>query len=509
MPTLVYRFGCRIATKMDPRDMSPQEREEMKRHVASETQRIFGEMERGRSYYNQMVGFVNDHLAGKRGEDGKRTGGLAERACVLMERFAAHRTPEERKRLKASAIYWAIKRLALRARREFPPGASGCYKGTYDDVCADFERAMSDKRKGVWPGTPFRFRGPRETAACVRFPSGVTWADLQFGRPICHAGIYRRRGNAQDDKYFFLTLRLTKEGEPVKLICDLGNKCRGVRRTIPEDAKVAKIRVLTKGDYGTRHKFEVQVTFRTDGEEATRDISERIGIDIGWELQPDGSIAVARTSDGRELTLAQATVAQALRVDELQSQRCANANLLAEEAEKAGEKCLARSPESIVAWVERRMMDLGRWDWIAAHRWQFEREHSLRCTQAHCRRRYQAIRDDQYRKFASANGQVAAIVKLPRKKEAEGESLGTEPNHCRQIASTFKLSQLLRNRGALEVVCERPVDSLGPRAENADQIKEAAGKNLILSRPARRQVRKYRKRKASPGEGAHAMEKAL
>jgi hypothetical protein len=491
MTTMVYQFGCRMSVKSYKKGSD---------EVPSDKDRVLEEMERGRKYYNALIDAMNVWLAGPKDNDGKRTGGFATKADAAVDWLYRDQvvTAEKRKALKAKVIYRAIRKAAFSIRRMLPAGASGCYKGTYDEVCADFERAVSDKRKGVWPGEPFRYRGPRETIVGCR-TMGSTWGYLQSGKShICNVGPLRKGNGSLDEKYFDISLRVTKDGDPIVLSVALGSKQRGVRRTIPDEAEIAKVRLVAKGDYATGLKFVLQVTAKV-ADEKPLDITERVGVDIGWEEMDDGGILVACTSDGERLVIDHRTVDEAKAVEHYQSLRDTNKGLLLEEL-------IRRAPQLVDVLRGRSIPPNTTSAARVAHFCEslgihgvgmfLDTEHRLRCTQEHCRRRYQNIRDDMYKKFAYRVGPHSAIVKLARKAEAEGESKRQEVNHTRQIASTFVLSQLLRNKGALEVVCERPGDPLGPSAENATRIKEAADKNVILVRPARRTVRKYRKRKA-------------
>jgi len=485
MSTKVYVFGCRI---------SDESRTIVER-----------EIERGRIYYNSMIEAVNADIAGPRAPEchNKRLPGKAKRIESLARLFCLspihtselegkHDREAERKRAKtvaAKAIYRRIARVSrnVRAMPKFSAARSGCYTGTYHAVQAAFDQAMSSKRVGVWPGEPFRYRRQGEnsgTTIGVHIQPSTTWGAIREGRhEICSSD-----PGLDDHRHFHLNLKVSKESGPIAISVDVGKPCRSRdgRRWIPNDAIVSHVMLCRAGDNGTRGKYELHVTARTDAMAAASlrsEVEERIGIDIGWASRPDGSILVTVTSDGVECAIPAYAVRMALRVIELQSER----DNLANEVKSRHPDCAAKSAIGVSRWCEQHA-DQSESEYLIA-------EHALRCTQDHVRRRYQAIRSDLYRKFARAYGHRCWILKTSLKEAAEVKLKGEAKNYDRTIASCFELAQLLRNAGAVEVRRERRGDSLGPSRENTEQIKQAGESGSLLERAARKAVRKYRKTK--------------
>lgn len=469
MPTKVYTFGCRISR--EARDIVEQE------------------IELGRRYYNAMIEAVNLDIAGDRDwspEKEARLGrperkGKAKRIEALARLFCAD--DARAKTVSARAIYARLSRVSrnVRADKRFSAASSGCYTGTYHSVQSAFDQAMSAKRVGVWPGEPFRFRRMGDNSGAIvgvhLQPSRPWWKLLGGSSSVCTP-------EPHDGRRFRLVLKVSKCAEPIEVSVDLGSKCRGVRREIPSDALVSHVMLARRGDYGTRGKYVLLVTAKHETEETVVDQTQRVGVDVGFDMQPDGSLLVAVTSEGDELRIPAYAVRMAHRVHELQSERDALANAKRTECPA----CTGKSAIGVAIWCERNG---------PGHAEYLEREHALRCTQDHVRRRYQAIRLDAYRKFASVYGTHAYVRKAKLKAVAEKELHGEEQNLDRVIASCFEIESLLRQRGAIDVVCERYGDANAPSVASAEKIRQAGVSGSLKIDTARKQVRKYRKKKAS------------
>lgn len=456
LDTKVFKRGCRIS-------------EEARAHVEAE-------IARGCRYYNDMIGALNRDISGAkaRGEQPEIEGRAAR-----IERLCKRHISDEKaaKSLAAKAIYKRIARIAKNVRATFTAAKSGCYTGTYHAVQADFDRAVSAKRPGVWPGAPYRYRDTRDSGAIVgvHIQPAKPWRWVLDGR----SEICQLIPDSDDGRFFRIRLKVSKE-HTIEVSIDRGNKCRGKRLDIPDFALVSHVYVMRTGDYATGGKYEVRIVYKTPKVE-TDPVTDRIGVDLGWRSLSDGSLLVAVTSDGRQCIIPDYAVRMALRVPELQSERDNLANV--EKQTIMG--CQAKSPSRLADFIERNGLG-GHDDWL-------EKEHELHCRQAHVARRYQNIRTDVYRKFANSIRGRANILKTTLKRVAEEELKGENLNYDRTIASCFMLAQLLKNAGAIEVTCERQSDSYAPTVENAELIRTAPTREGA----ARKTVRKFRKTKKS------------
>jgi hypothetical protein len=451
------------------------------------------EIERGRNYYNGMIAAVNDDIAGppnpeKRGE---RLPGKAARIELLAAWFCT--SPEKAKSIAARAIYRRIARVSrnVRASPAFSAAKSGCYTGTYHAVQAAFDQAVSSKRVGVWPGEPFRFRRRNDnsgTTIGVHIQPSTTWGAIRSGRhEICNSDPL-----LDDGRYLAFNLKVSKDSPPIAVSVALGKKCRGKRRTIPDEALVSHVVLCRRGDYGTRGKYELHVTAKTDFVAATgvslqpATCAGSVGIDIGWKLRDDGSILVAVTSGGTECVVPPYAVRMALRNTELQAER----DELANEARARHLDCPSKSSIGTARWIEQRF-DQSEAEYLA-------KESALRCTQDHVRRRYQNIRQDIYKKF-SRQHRCVFILKTKLKETAEAREKWTRragDEFERTVASCFELAQLLRNAGAVETKWERSADHT-PTQANAISVLDAGASGDRQERKAPRQVSKFRKRPQS------------
>lgn len=462
MSTKVYVFRCRL--------------DDAARAI------VESEIERGRRYYNDMIADLNSDIAGTKEHEGEPA---IEGKARRIEHLARHicTSDDKANTVAARAIYRRIARVSLniRALPKFSAFRSGCYTGTYHGVQAAFDQATSAKRVGVWPGEPFRYRRHGDnsgTGVGVHIQPATTWANILSGRhSICKAERH------PDGRVFFLDLKVSKESGPIGIRVILPKRCHGVRREIPSEGTVSHVLIHRTGDYGTRGKYELHVTVKTPSANAPPVEVTRVGVDIGWRARSDGSLLVAVTSDGQECSIPAYAVRMALRESELQSER----DNLANELRARHPECTGSSAIGVASWVQRNC-DQSEAEYLA-------KEHALRCTQDHVRRRYLAIRTDVYRKFAAAIGWSAAVLKTRLKEVAEEELKGQPENFDRKLAAGFQLAQLLRNAGAAEVVCERRGDSNAPERENAEQIRVAHETGKLLDRGARRSVRKYRRTK--------------
>lgn len=461
MGTKVFKRGCRFDS--------------------SSRAEIEAEMERGRRYYNDMIGALNRDIAGIEARDGvDAVEGKAKRIERLCRAWFAD--GDKAKSVAAKAIYRRIKTVSrnIRADKRFSALNSGCYRGTYHAVQADFDRAVSAKRVGVWPGEPYRYRRPGGPGACVGVhiqpPKPWSWV-LSGVSEIC---------SVTDDngRIFEMTLKVSKSST-IPLTVDRGKKCQGARLDIPADALVSHVMVFRSGDYATGGKYEIHVTYKE--EDASCVELSRVGVDIGWKRRTDGSMLVAVSSDGRECVIPAYAVRMASRVAEIQSDRDNLANDCKTRLLAAGRDCQAKSSAGVARWAEQ-YADQSEREYIA-------NERALRCTQEHVRSRYQNIRNDTYRKFVNELRGRACIIKTRLKVVAEEKLKGEGLNFDRVVASCFELSQLFRNAGAVEVACERRGHSVVPDAVNAEEIRLAHESGKLLDRGARKTVRMYRKSK--------------
>lgn len=352
---------------------------------------------------------------------------------------------------------------------------SGLYTGTYFAVVNAFQQAVGTKRVGVWPGDPYRFRSWRSNEGAMVGVSRSKSAGATWGGALAGAS---QIFSVTDDgsKYLRVQLKISRDDEPIEFTAH-------IRRTIPSDAVLTKVYLVRKGTYGRRHKWELQVTFEADVA-VVPSTGDRVGVDVGWKQREDGSLLVAVTSDGQKLIVPAYAIRMALRGPELQSER----DNLANETRSRHAECQARSANGTAAWCEEYRPETER-EYIRQDR-------ELRCRQDHVRERYQNIRNDWYKKFAATLRGRAYILKNKLKEAAEKE-LPTVVNRVRSIASCFEVAQLLRTNGAIEVVCERLSDSLEPTLENAERIRLSGESGELLERPARKPVRKFRKRLAA------------
>lgn len=460
------------------------------------------EIERGRLYYNSMIDALNDRLAGPRDPSNpkERLTGLGDAARIerIVTWFASGRdwSKDTIKSLAAKAIYSRIRKLArdIRANPKFSGEASGCYKGSYDEIGSDFDRATSSKRVGVWPGEPFRVRFPDSHDGAkvgCRFSDAPTWGDIRAGkRTILSSCPDRDWGppGSKHKRHFVVSLKVAKASPPIEFDAMLPKPCRssGGHRRIPSDAIVLSAKLARRGDYGTGNKYVLLVTIKIperklDLPEST---DERVGIDFGFASTKTAGLLVARTSSGNELVLPPYAIRFAVSESAIQAERDA----LAKAVRSRNPECTAKSAAWTAKWIAKHAAD-SEADYLKLER-------DLHRRQDHVRRRYIAIRTDIYKKFARDYGHRCWILKTKLKQQSEGELKDDPKNFDRKLAAIFQLAQILRNNGAVEVVATRD-ESLMPTSENCERILQAGVNGSLLVRASRKQVRKYRKRKAS------------
>jgi hypothetical protein len=445
MQTKVYVFGCKISK--------------------SDQVLIEDEIERGRQYYNSMIESYNPNPRQRPGD----------------------------------------------IRKRFPASDTDCYKGTYDIVASDFDRAVSAKRPGKWPGEPYHFRKKHENAGAsvgVRVSPACPWSSLRSGAKRVVEVL-----PSLDEKYghkrFLLRIKIDKEHEPIALSVALPKPCRGVRRTVPDDAMISHIRIFRKGDFATGAQYVVHVTAQTeDAPSCVIPNTERIGVDFGWHEQPNGALLVAVTSQGESIQIPAYAVRMWRSSESLRAERDAAAAAIRHQVPSINGEKVPKSPGGLAAYVKRH-------DISGFATWELE-EYDLHVREDHVRRRFQNIRNDIYKKAAPRLGPVCCMKKLDLKPVIEKDKEGPLPKPTgerRFIASLFLLQQLLRNHGAIEVppVCER-IDSdeesgndRVPTTENASLIFAACASGNRFQRAARKAVRKYRKKLTSSDTSLNAM----
>jgi hypothetical protein len=356
-----------------------------------------------------------------------------------------------------------------------------CYTGSYFSAVAAFQAATSAKRVGKWPWEPYRFRSRHElrgskVGAVWMLHSAPTWERVLSGCTsllTCSSGPKMRRN------YSEFSLRVSRNDPPIRFTAN-------VRRQIPLDAKIVSAYLVPDGDKGERHWWDLQITFAPpEITKCSAPPDNRVGIDLGWQLCDDGSMLVAVTSDGKKLSIPPYAIRMAQSIEAVQAQRDVWTQFILDELRKREEPCLAKSAYSVIEWIEFRGIH-GMQMWI-------DKARELRRRQQHLRRRFAGIRDELYRDFASTH-RGAYVLKMNLKQPAEGELKGTELNHERTWASLFSLALCLRERGAIEVTCERSSDSTVPSLGNADQIRQAGESGSVLIRAARKPHHKFRKR---------------
>lgn len=364
--------------------------------------------------------------------------------------------------------------LTVCARHKLAEGS--CYTGSHFAAMNDFQRATSAKRIGVWPGDPYRFRSRNANDGAMvgvvfMKSSGMTWGKITGGSS-------RIFSVETGQRYCAVRLKVSREEEPIEFTCHL-------RREIPPDAIVTSAYLARTGTYGRRHKWELRVTFSVDtvASDALAPASDPIGVDVGWQMQDDGGLLVAVTSDGRRLVIPPYAIRMAPRSYEIQKERDLLANA---QREKIGEECTAKSANGTAYWCEQHRPE--------SEREYIENDRALRCRQDHTRERLQNIRADHYRKFVASLGCQVFILKSKLKVVAEEEKKGEELNKTRTWAALHELIQLLRNAGAVEVECERLGDASVPCSVNAEKIRDAGIAGSLHERAARKPVRKFRKR---------------
>jgi hypothetical protein len=431
---------------------------------------IAAEIERGRAYYNAMIAAYNPHPRQRPGD----------------------------------------------IRKRFPASTTECYKGTYDLVASDFDRAVSAKRPGKWPGDPYHFRRATDNSGAsvgVRINPPCTWASLRDGkRNICQ--IVKVGGEYAHNR-FGLKIKVDKEHDPIELSVALPKPCRQVRRTIPDDALISHVRIQRAGDFATGVKYHVHVTTELP-EKATCTVpdSHKAGIDFGWYEQPNGSLLVGVTSEGECIQIPAYAVRMWRASESIRSERDAAADAIRPSVPAIDGQSVPKSAAGLCAYIQRNQIS-------GFAKFEIE-EFDLHCREDHVRRRYQNIRDDIYRKAAARLGPICFIEKLNLKPVIEKKEEGPLPcpeGERRFIASLFVLQQLLRNNGAVEVKLPEPIiensdcerlenaektDRI-PTIENASTIRELGISGALLERAPRKAVRKYRKKLANSDRGSNAM----
>lgn len=463
MTTRVFKRGCRFS---------------------SEDRRIIeDEIRRGCEYYNTLIGFVNRRIAGVPAVGDKpAVPGIADRIKRLCSYW--HReTPEKAKQLTARAIYRQIANAAKQAHVAHSAASSGCYTGTYHSVQSDFDRAVSAKRIGVWPGAPFKYRRTQQSGACVgvHIQPAKPWSWIR----ACGSKLAGAARDQDNGRIFGMYLKVSKDTPSIQLTVDRGKKCRGVRLDIPESALVSHVMIYRVGDYATAGKYEIHITYQVPDVEMPA-IKGRVGVAIGWQTQPDGSLLTAVTSDGRQCRIPAYAVRMALRVDELQAER----DKLSNEIRQLYHECHATSASGVFDWV-LRFRDQTEWRYLQA-------EHRLHCRQAHVQRRYQNIRNNAYLQFANQLRGCCVIEKQDLKAVAEDELKGAAKNRDRSIAACYRLQQYLKNVGAVVVTgCRLPggfPDGHTPTVETAKLIAAAAADTGSHATAKVKSIRKFRKK---------------
>ena len=445
MSMKVYVFGCKISK--------------------SDQVLIEAEIERGRLYYNSMIESYNPNPRQRPGD----------------------------------------------VRKRFPASGTECYKGTYDIVASDFDRAVSAKRPGKWPGDPYHFRRKHENSGAsvgVRVYPSCSWGDLKTGGKRVVA-VLPSQNEQFSHKRFVLRIKVDKENDPIELSVSLPKPCRGIRRTVPDEAMISHVRIFRKGDFATGAKYVVHVTAQ-DIDSTTCSIpeTERIGIDFGWHEQPNGALLVGITSQGEPIQIPAYVVRMWRSSESIRGERDAAAGAIRDRIPSINNERVPKSASGIAAYIKRHNLPgFAKWEIV---------EYDAHVKEDHVRRRYQNVRNDIYKKLASRIGPVCCIERLDLKPVIEKDKEGPLPKPIgerRFIASLFVLQQLLRNHGAIEVppVCERSEEILGtqadrvPTTENASLIFAACAGGNRFHRATRKPVRKYRKKLTSTDTPLNAM----
>lgn len=476
---------------------------------------VLREIRRGREYYNKLIDDLNARRAGALEGAKEVFGEDFDESLLFLP--GSYTTAEGSKKMLPS-VY---SRYVMDVCADNPAGESGCYKGTYDKVCLDFQQATSAKRVGVWPGKPYRRRVEWKHDGAlvgVRFNPNPQWSALRDGkREICsfsdagHFLTHSKKGvpltQAKEGTWKLLRLKVAKDEPPVLVYVKMRHRGR-CQPGIPDDALVSRVFVVRSGDYaqGNRwsqhrarsYKWTLQITATVPDTQVSESVERlidrsEVGVDIGWQVTESGSLLVAQTSDGAPLVVPAYVVRMAYSQRQCQADRQALADAIRPKLPNPVEEGakLPKSPEGISIYIQREGVKGEEFDTYV------KEEHKLHCREDHLRRRIKNIRTDHYRKFAhQLTGRKIMIAKSQLKQIAEEQN---ETGWLRFIASAYSLVQLLKNKGACEVDArklQQQESSAVSRAPSVEAAKQLVGLQPI-EKACRKTVRKYRKSKAS------------
>ena len=497
------------------------------------------EIERGRQYYNAMICDLNKRVQADVSEleqicKGRRMlATLAVRwpewspSLNVQQMFDTASTDDERKACLATALYFCIQRHATNVRAEHPASSSWCYTGTYHQVQADFDRAVADKRRGTWPGTPYKTRPIRtQTGASVgaHIQGGkITWQDIQSGVTTMFAPV---PGATPSGRYQKFQLKVSKS-QTIVLSLKMYSRGRN-QRVIPHDAIVTHallqrahtseacagwVRVGRVSDvdgtvndhpYGHCGKWILHIVAKLNEQPRSIDATP-IGVSLGWSLQDDGSLLVAVTSEGKRLCVSARAMRMARRVSEIQSEMDSLANAVRDYVPGATEK---KSTVSLLDYIERQgLIENSKTDSDIAELCNlFARKvRRLKAIAEHLRRRIANIRSDSYKKFvAELSTRTVYVQKLDIKSIAEDpNNKGETSGWLRTLACCHTLAELLQHRGAIKVNCERSGDDTAPSRQFADKILNESQGQAGQKEASRRTLRKYRRKLSNAEVGSN------
>ena len=480
------------------------------------------EIERGQQYYNSMIALLNQQVQSQLPiiEELSRRDRFLSKIYLLYPwldlSLAAQAKidnnnvdDESRKTKQATIIYAFIAKASRDVQVALPASSSHCYTGTYHTVLSAFNQAAGSKRKGIWPGEPFRFRKMRDShgAMCGVHLQGkvFTWGSLIAGKSSIYqvgesdpftkntTSVSQSENHKWERRIIYL--KVAKSAEPIQLRVK-------IHRTIPHDAAITHIMLSRVGNYGSKMRWRLLITAKLNDEVPTvQDISEAVGLDVGVKCLVNGSLQVAITSEARtnnvnldnpndpdnvhKLIIPAYAVRMYQQIDVVDRKRKELALQLRDKLPSIEDQGIPQSPGGTANFIERNGLH-GFGEYL-------DHEHYLHCLQDHLSRRSQAIRKNAFRKFvASLHGRRVYIEKLDLKSIAEGEE---STNSERKFAGLYLLLNLLKTSGAIEV---KRIDGRGdehsPELTFAKAIKKAGESGKVEVKAARKKIRKFRRK---------------
>lgn len=203
----------------------------------------------------------------------------------------------------ASEIYAAQKAAVIEARQN-----SGCYWGNYNRVLQSYETA---KKLALKKGRRIRPTDPTRRDGCLTVQIqrtqtglGASMGEILGGKfaglvisspPVAAYDPLTPRGERSRLQRTHLTMRVDAAGNRINVPLTL--------HRLPPDGARIKSAQLTWRPEGERMRYQLALTVSAPSVEMTHLSPSACGVDLGWRLEPDGSLLVATVAgSGGEIT---------------------------------------------------------------------------------------------------------------------------------------------------------------------------------------------------------------